>query len=502
MTTNFAKWLAVALCAALMLSGCGMVSIDKATEDAQAVAEFTGGKITRAEAMEEYENWASMYEAYGYPLTDETDIAQVKEEVLNYMVQERIIKAKAEEMGLTELTEEDKAEIASQSTAEYEDMVGYYMMYFEGDTDEETRQNAVDYLNSSGYTLESIEQYNIDSAWQEKLKDQITSGVSVSDEQVHAAYEEAVAQDQEAFTEDSYNFESAVTYGDSVVWVPEGYRTVKHILIKLSDEDVAVINDLYLQAEDIGVRIEEMKNPEAAAEEGDAAFADVETVDALTAADDAAQESDADADDAAQESDADADDAAQESAADADDADAQAALAAADEPAAEEKALDDMTLEELEAQKIELEKQLEALREAGIAKIQPKIDEIQVKIQAGEDFEKLIEEYGEDEGMQTEPTMTTGYYVSENSQMWDDAFTRASMALGQVGDVSEPVLGQSGVHIIKYMSDVTAGAVPIEQVHQAIEEQALEQAQNDLYDGTIAQWVDEAGVKLYLDRMN
>ena len=164
-------------------------------------------------------------------------------------------------------------------------------------------------------------------------------------------------------------------------------------------------------------------------------------------------------------------------------------------------ALDNLTLPELQLKLADLQTQLDALRASSMEKLKPKLDEIQAKIAAGEDFDKLVGEYGEDEGMENEELKKTGYYVSENSQMWDDAFTTAAMALQKVGDVSQPVLSQSGVHLIKYIADVTPGPVPLETIKDVIREQALEQAKSDLYDQTVNGWVTAAGAKTYADRL-
>ena len=91
--------------------------------------------------------------------------------------------------------------------------------------------------------------------------------------------------------------------------------------------------------------------------------------------------------------------------------------------------------------------------------MQDKLDDIYARIDAGEDFASLIEAYGEDPGMQNEPTKTRGYYVSANSSNWDSMFTDGAMSLAEVGDVTRtPVIGSSGIHIIRYESDVTPGA--------------------------------------------
>ena len=72
------------------------------------------------------------------------------------------------------------------------------------------------------------------------------------------------------------------------------------------------------------------------------------------------------------------------------------------------------------------------------------------KISRGEDFEKLLKEYGEDPGMQMN---TDGYifdsygYTPDGSQMISE-FVYASAAL-KVGSVSEVVPSAYGFHIIK-----------------------------------------------------
>ena len=58
---------------------------------------------------------------------------------------------------------------------------------------------------------------------------------------------------------------------------------------------------------------------------------------------------------------------------------------------------------------------MDAAGAAVLDSVKEKTDEIYGKIAAGEDFAALIAEYGEDPGMQNEPTATRGYYVSAAS---------------------------------------------------------------------------------------
>ena len=64
------------------------------------------------------------------------------------------------------------------------------------------------------------------------------------------------------------------------------------------------------------------------------------------------------------------------------------------------------------------------------------------KIDAGEDFDALVEEYGEDPGMQSEPTGPRGYMVYEGLHQPDDRVRKQRHGAGKkAGDVTkEPAL--------------------------------------------------------------
>ena len=60
------------------------------------------------------------------------------------------------------------------------------------------------------------------------------------------------------------------------------------------------------------------------------------------------------------------------------------------------------------------------------------------------------------------------------------------MALANVGDVTEtPVVGSSGVHIIRYESDVTPGPVPLETIRDALFEETMNTSREEHYSETI-----------------
>lgn len=141
---------------------------------------------------------------------------------------------------------------------------------------------------------------------------------------------------------------------------------------------------------------------------------------------------------------------------------------------------------------------LEAAMEKAAASIQPTVDEIQAKIDAGEDFNALIDEYNQDPGMTSD---SIGYAVCAQSTNWVPEFTEASMALEAIGDVSAPVRSSYGVHFIQYASDIPAGDLSLEDVREELTAELLANKQDFVYEDTLTQWAEEAGAKIYIDRL-
>lgn len=151
-----------------------------------------------------------------------------------------------------------------------------------------------------------------------------------------------------------------------------------------------------------------------------------------------------------------------------------------------------------DAQRIqELEAELNPL----YAPLEATAKEISDRLQAGESFLALADEYGKDEMMETEPVRSEGYYISENSFLFSTEFIQGSMILDRPGQVSSPLRSSSGLHLVEYLSDVTPGDVPLEEVHDAIEAQALQVRQRAYYDEQTAAMLEEANVQYYPERL-
>ena len=239
---------------------------------------------------------------------------------------------------------------------------------------------------------------------------------------------------------------------------------VRHVLIKFTDDQATRYSELQ---DTLDTLYEELEALQTAAEEAAAATDEITT----EATDETAAEATAEATD-------------------------EAAAETTGEPAEATEA-PARTEEEINAEIADVEAELTALYEELLPTAQEVID----AFNSGTSFSDLIDQYNEDPGMENEPTATNGYAVSANSTAWDPAFTEGAMSIESIGEISEPVYGQNGIHIIYYDSDIPAGAVDLETVRAEIEESALNTKLNDTYDNTLAEWVEAVNPVYHYDRL-
>lgn len=155
---------------------------------------------------------------------------------------------------------------------------------------------------------------------------------------------------------------------------------------------------------------------------------------------------------------------------------------------------EDADTEALNARKEELAQ----LIEDTYAVIMPRVQEIQGRLEAGEDFLELMAEYGEDPGMQEgSASYETGYMVWEGCSSWVAPFTEGSMSLEKVGDVTGPVRTSYGIHLIRFESEMEGRTVPFEEVKETIYEDLLSEKINDAFMNALAEWQESAEIVLF-----
>lgn len=442
MRTRFWKLAALMLSLMLALTGCSLIEIDQEMDMAEVVATVGDTKITKGDVINVYnyqvEYTNAMYSYYGMSMTKE-DVETLKDDVIEYYIELELLKQKAAELGLTDFSDEFFAEADATAAEEFEGMIEEHSAHVptEGLTEEAARETVVNHLADEGTTLDLLKKTYRDLAVADLVREHVTANIEVTEEEIQAAYEEKVAADQQTYSGSTYLYETYQTYGETIAWNPEGYRTVKHILFQLTEEQKTALSELNAKLLDVEAGIAALNTAAASTED---------TEPAATA-----------------------------------------------DPAA----LPEKTIDELNAEKAELEKQIADKEAEILASFKEKTDAVYARLEAGEEFDALMAELGEDPGMQSEPSMSKGYYVSAASTVWDTNFRDAAMAIEAVGEVSEPILSGSGVHIIYYNSDVAPGAVDIEAVRDVLVEEELTAKQDEAYVTQYEEWKKGVTIKKY-----
>ena len=136
---------------------------------------------------------------------------------------------------------------------------------------------------------------------------------------------------------------------------------------------------------------------------------------------------------------------------------------------------------------------VDAALAAILASRQKEIDDIYAKLESGETFEALIELYGTDPGMQDPEQLKNGYEVHKESILYDPVFTGAAFSekMQKVGDVSDPVVGMYGIHILNYLRDIPGG--PVEMTAE-MHDELLASLMSEKFATKLNEWAESAVV--------
>ena len=436
--------LALMLAAMLVLSGCALVTVDEAADNARVILDVDGETVNKAvfHNMVEYQLYQnqqmnSYYQLLGLTGSFSTDENTVAQEVLASYTNSLVAKHKAAELGFDQMTEEENQEIQETAEKNYEELLTEIKDHYLADSasldETELRQKAIEYANENG--MSTLENY-LDSAKieksVEKLRTDTVKDVTYTQEELQAKLDEEAAANKTTFESNPDYYGYYLNNGTPVYYNAPGYRMVKQVLVKFNEEDNTALTE---------------KNTELS--QAKTALNDAQS--ALTEA--------------------------------AEDADKTALQAAVDEAQAK--------LDEVQAA-------YDALKETAYANIQAKADEIYQKaIAEGADFDALVAEFNEDTGMPA-----AGYAVREGYSFFVTSFVDAAMALEKVGDVSEPVKSDYGFHIIQYSADITEGTVALDTVSDTLGAELLSEKQDQAYADALAAWVSEAKVESHLEKLH
>jgi len=454
--------LAVMMAMVLLLSGCALVVKDQAVDNATEIIRMGDKVITKAQVKEQTE--VQLYNTYStnamigysYDVTDPSNIAKAQDAAITAFKKDLALTAKAAELGLDKLTDEETKEANEKGKSNYESDLDYYIKNYMTDTegkDEETlKKEAEEQLNEMGYTVDTYIEAAVKTKVDQKLKDYAIKDVTVTDEEIQAEYDSKVESHKTTYGEDPASWATAANNNSTLYYTPDGVRRVKQILTKFKDEDQAAIDEAQQKVAD-------------ATSARKTAQAKIDTANETLNL-----EGDTDEIKAAKEQ-------------------AQADLNAAN-----------TELEEADQALMNASDELTAAQDKAFANIDEEVDAILASLDAeSADWQAIMDEKNQDPGMKNNEK---GYAVAAGMTSFDSAFVDAAMALEKPGDHSGKVKGtQYGYYIIRYESDEPEGPIALDEVKDTISSSLLSSKQTETYNATVNQWVEEAGIKVDLNAL-
>ena len=451
--------LALMMAAILLLSGCALIKKDQAVDDATEIIRMGDQVITKKEVkaltnsvLSNYSQSMQMYYNQGIDMDDPQYVSMAQEEAINQFKNDLALTAKAKELGLDQLTDE---ELEAVKTSAQEELT-YYQDYakllnqsaLEGKTDEEAAQFVNELIEANGINLDALTEAATKNAIDKKLKDYAVKDITVTDEEIQADYDSKVEANKTTYSENPGSWATAANNKSTLYYTPAGVRRVKQILVKFKDEDKTAIDDANKQLKDANSALS------TAQAKVDSAQSTVDT----------------------------------EGITDEDKAKAEETLTAAKQELDEaDKAVQAATQAVTEA------------TDKAFANIDEKADAVLALLaEENADWQKIMDENNEDTGMKDNEK---GYAVAAGMSNFDTAFVDAAMALEKIGDISPKTKGQYGYYIIRYDSDEAEGPVALDAVKETISSALLSTKQDDAYEAAKTQWVEEAGIKVDLNAL-
>lgn len=461
------KLIALSL-AVLLFAGCNLIATDPVLDAKIVMMEVGGQEITK---IDFYSMWMSLLnqyaQQYGTSISSSYYQAYALEDTKSALTQQVVLEQKIKALGLDQFTEEEETALKAEaeSTLDFYGML-YQSQLLPGTALEGEALTAAlrEALAEQGMTYEkALEESRINKA-QTLLREQTVADVAVSEEEIAEEYDTKMLTQKDAYAVTPTKYGSDEASNAAIYYVPAGYRYIKHALINISAEAKTQIQTLESELNTLNSNKTSLEQsvasvseagPEEVATEGETPTEEGKT--ALTEEEKAERET--------------------------------------------QRAAFQTQLDQVNADIAAKTAELEAAKSEAFEAIRPKAQEVLDKAKLGLNFDRIVETYGEDPGMKTEPGKSRGYALTEGMSQYDPAFQEAAMALGAVGDISDLVQSSYGFHILQYASDSVEHAVDLADVREKLSQDLLTAKQNEAYTAAVTQWVADTKVKVYDSRI-
>lgn len=259
----FNKKIAVLLCLALV----AMFFATATTGEEEIAATVNGTEITMLEFEETLNEslWSYGISVEGVEQqSGESAVIELKNNLLDMMIQREALYQEAVKRGLGELSEQER-EVVTQYASEHLEYIKYYFedevnAEVEGDADIDVEKEAEEryqaYLKDYGVTQQSIENIYYIQEVVGKLYEEVFNSIEISDEEIQSYYDQTVREHEQMDEEDADAAFEHYILGehDPELYVPkavqEKAKYVKHILISLPEEVQQELYELSFAGDD------------------------------------------------------------------------------------------------------------------------------------------------------------------------------------------------------------------------------------------------------------
>lgn len=224
---------------AVLLSSCGLVQVNEDKDRKIIVAKVNGEDILKGDLID-------LYKMY-YGQTDEYD-KDIMTGILDSLIEEELVKQKTAAAGHVV-----NDEIRGQAKEEFEQTIEDHAEKLKEQADEDADPNTdylqlakddmKEYLESANITEEEFIEESAEYIAIQNYLDKLTEDLTVDDKEIEEYYQKEL--------DSQLKYPSMTAYYSSVPIVTEpAMRRVKHILIKLPDEDTKSIQALRQEDKD------------------------------------------------------------------------------------------------------------------------------------------------------------------------------------------------------------------------------------------------------------
>ncbi len=119
-------------------------------------------------------------------------------------------------------------------------------------------------------------------------------------------------------------------------------------------------------------------------------------------------------------------------------------------------------------------------------------EDVLSQLEAGADFDEMMERYNIDEGMKAEPYRSFGYLIGpyEATRDYLSEMKEAALALTEVGQISGVVESSAGYHIIRLEEKLTAGSVSYASVRDSIFTMLDANEREKTFNAMVENWIE------------